>query len=54
VENAPLGIESAKRAGLFCIAITTGLPREYLKEADIIVKRLEDITASIEKTCSGQ
>jgi len=43
VENAPLGIKSAKKAGIFCIALTTSLPREYLKSADVVVDRLEDI-----------
>ena len=51
VENAPFGIASAKKAGMFCIAITTSLPRDYLKQADIIVDRLEDITGIIEKSC---
>jgi len=52
VENAPFGIASAKKAGMFCIAVTTSLPRDYLKQADIIVDRLEDITGLIDKTCS--
>ena len=47
VENAPLGIESAKRAGIFCIALTTSLPKEYLKAADMVMDRLEDIAAVI-------
>jgi len=51
VENAPLGISSAKAAGMFCIAVTTSLPKEYLKKADIVVDRLEDITGVIEKSC---
>jgi beta-phosphoglucomutase len=51
VENAPLGIESAKRAGMFCIAVTTSLPREYLKKADMIVDDLEEIPAIIEVAC---
>lgn len=37
VENAPLGIRSAKSAGLCCIAIATYLTRDSLKEADFIV-----------------
>ncbi|KCZ72610.1 haloacid dehalogenase superfamily protein, subfamily IA, variant 3 with third motif having DD or ED [Candidatus Methanoperedens nitroreducens] len=37
IENAPLGIRSAKNAGLRCIAISTYLGREWLKEADAIV-----------------
>jgi beta-phosphoglucomutase len=38
IENAPLGIQSAKAAGLFTIAIQTSLGEEYLKKADIIIK----------------
>ncbi len=38
VENAPLGIESAKRAGMYCIAICSTLTEEYLTKADRIVK----------------
>lgn len=43
IENAPYGIESAQQAGAFCIAITTSLPREYLKDADIICDSLEEV-----------
>ncbi len=38
VENAPLGIESAKNAGLYCVAVPTYLDPSKLQEADIIVK----------------
>ncbi len=34
VENAPFGITSAKRAGLYCVALETSLPRRYLVRAD--------------------
>lgn len=51
IENAPFGVESAKKAGMFCIAVTTGLPKEYLKAADIVVNKLIDITNVIEKSC---
>jgi len=44
VENAPLGIESAKRAGMFCVALVTSLPREYLRQADVLVNNLEGIS----------
>ena len=37
IENAPMGIRSAKAAGIFCVAIETTLPEEYLTEADMIV-----------------
>ena len=36
VENAPLGIQSAKAAGAFCIGLTTTLSREHLQGADVI------------------
>ena len=42
VENAPLGIESAKSAGMTCIAITSTLPESYLKGADFVVKGLRE------------
>jgi len=37
IENAPLGIASAKAAGMFCVAITSSLPKEYLRRADRVV-----------------
>jgi HAD superfamily hydrolase (TIGR01509 family) len=37
IENAPLGVESAKRAGLYCIAIPTYVEPELLKEADMVL-----------------
>lgn len=51
IENAPLGIESAKRARMFCIALTTSLPKEFLKKADLAVNSLEEIPRLIDKTC---
>ena len=35
IENAPLGIQSAKAAGIYCVAITNTLPSEYLINAEI-------------------
>jgi beta-phosphoglucomutase len=43
VENAPLGIESAKNAGMICIAVETTLGREYLGEADLIISKITDL-----------
>jgi HAD superfamily hydrolase (TIGR01509 family) len=37
IENAPLGVESAKRAGLYCIAIPTYVKPELLKDADVVL-----------------
>jgi beta-phosphoglucomutase len=48
VENAPLGIQSAKAAGMVCIAVETTLPRKYLKEADFVVRGLEEVEGVID------
>jgi beta-phosphoglucomutase len=40
VENAPLGIEAAKNAGMYCVAIETTLGREYLTQADCILPHI--------------
>jgi HAD superfamily hydrolase (TIGR01509 family) len=37
IENAPLGVESAKMAGLYCIAIPTYVKPELLKGADVVL-----------------
>jgi HAD superfamily hydrolase (TIGR01509 family) len=37
-ENAILGVESAKRAGLYCVAIPTYIDRNKLENADVIVE----------------
>lgn len=36
VENAPLGIQAAKSAGMFCAALKTTLSSEHLSAADVI------------------
>ena len=36
IENAQLGIQSAKKAGCKCFALATTLPKQYLEEADEI------------------
>lgn len=43
VENAPLGIEAAKSAGMYCIAIETTLNREYLSLADCILGNITEL-----------
>ena len=52
VENAPLGVESAKAAGLFVIAINTGpLDEKVLWEsgADVVLDGMEDLYQKWEK-----
>ena len=43
IENAPFGIQSAKKAGLYCIALETSLPRRYLTGADIIISSFREL-----------
>ncbi|MED1863441.1 HAD family phosphatase [Fictibacillus nanhaiensis] len=38
IENAPLGIQSAKEAGAYCLAVETTLDAKYLREADQIIR----------------
>ena len=48
IENAPLGNESAKRAGLFCAALETSQPEKYLKKADIIRKTFAQLKKALD------
>ncbi len=43
VENAPLGIEAARKAGMYCIAVETTLGKEYLGSADCILQSIEEL-----------
>lgn len=52
VENAPLGVRSAKAAGCFTVAVTTGpIPREVFEKegADMIFPSMESFVAWLEK-----
>jgi beta-phosphoglucomutase len=40
VENAPLGIEAARNAGMYCVAVETTLGKEYLAIADWILQNV--------------
>ena len=42
IENAPLGVESAKSAGMICIALTSTVGAEYLRRADFVIGGLKD------------
>jgi len=43
VEDAPVGVEAARRAGMRCIAITSTHREAELAEATAIVRELRDI-----------
>lgn len=47
VENAPCGIASAKAAGLRCFALTTSLPKKYLKGADHVFSSIKELRANM-------
>ncbi|HIA13636.1 MAG TPA: HAD family phosphatase [Nitrospirales bacterium] len=46
VENAPLGIESAKKAGAYCIAIASTVSKHHLEDADEIFDSFEELNDS--------
>ncbi|MCX5681486.1 MAG: HAD family phosphatase [Candidatus Omnitrophica bacterium] len=47
IENAPLGILSAKRALLRCFALQTSLPRDYLNAADRVFLSYKELINNI-------
>ena len=44
IEDAIAGVEAAKNAGMKCIAVTNSHPENKLKQADIVVDTLENIS----------
>ena len=44
VENAPLGVKSVKRAGMYCVAVAHTVSRDKLKEADVVLSVLEEFS----------
>ncbi len=49
VENAPLGIESAQRAGIHSIAVCSTLDKKYLKNADKIINKISELKKYVSK-----
>lgn len=47
IEDAVSGVQSAKAAGLSCIAVTTSFRRDELAEADVVVGSLEDVNLTL-------
>ena len=55
VENAPLGIRSAKAAGVdYVIAITTTLEPSYLREADDIMESVSDLEQCLARSFAAR
>lgn len=46
IEDAPLGIEAARRADMRCIALATTYPRSQLAAADVVVSSFSEIDLS--------
>jgi len=44
IEDAVAGVTAAKRAGMYCVAVTNTNPRQSLKQADLIVDTLKSVT----------
>ena len=44
VENAPLGVESAKRSGMHCAAVCSTLNKKYLTNADKTINRITELS----------
>ena len=42
IEDAPVGVEAAKRGGMRCVGVYRDRPREALAKADLVVEDLED------------
>ena len=44
IEDSHWGVESAKAAGLWCVAITNTYPRDRLTMADRVIESLDELT----------
>lgn len=44
IEDAKVGVQAAKAGGMKCVAVCTTLPASDLREADMVVERLDDLT----------
>ena len=49
VENSPVGIQSAKAAGLTCVALQTSLSLDSLKEADAVLGDLSQLVGYLKR-----
>jgi beta-phosphoglucomutase len=54
IEDAPWGLESARRAGLRTIGITHTYARERLTDADVVVASLDEVTAAAVRSLVAQ
>jgi len=52
IENAPLGIDSVQAAGIYCIALTSTLDKQFLQSADEILDDAEEVSRLFEQISS--
>ncbi|MBS3124387.1 HAD family phosphatase [Candidatus Woesearchaeota archaeon] len=43
IENAPLGVKSAKNAGIYCVGICSTVSKEKLREADLVIENISKL-----------
>lgn len=43
IENAPMGIDAAKSAGMYCIAISSTLDKKHLGRADLVISSFAEL-----------
>ncbi len=54
IENAPFGIQSAKKAGLRCLALASSLPKQFLHEADAVFLSIKEMRGRVRFECHDQ
>lgn len=47
VENAPLGIEAARAASMFCVAVCSTLDHKHLARANLIIENIGDLRSHL-------
>lgn len=47
IENAPLGVQAAKAAGMTCIAVCSTLPASALQNADMVFSSVKDVAEAM-------
>lgn len=47
IENAPFGIQSAKKAGLRCLALASSLPKQFLQEANAVFSSIKEMRGKV-------
>jgi beta-phosphoglucomutase len=52
IENAPLGITAAKRAGLYCVAVASMLEPEKVQHADLVLENHEGLLGYLKSLIS--